>query len=303
MSKKSAIKNVELKIIAILQGATNKENRMSMQELTARVYGWEQLRNEDGTLKAIPEDAFDEWICKGSEAPKKDMRYDRRKTIKDGIMNILMNYSKDFPIRIHAPLIEYEEDKKRKKILYIDEKGQCADVPIYSDKLIFSSVKDLENFVNNEIEKIQFREGKKVTPMRAGYIEQTIRDNSVRLWDNVKDKTAFPEVGEWELYYQQSYSNEEAYVILTSLISQKNLEASIINEIVGKLVKSTSDKYFEQFVKKINLETSQSTMADEYLSGSCSGRKNTEKQNWTVFCNIKEFILKNELATDWVSWP
>ena len=113
MAKQKAIQNVELKIISILQGATNKDNRMSIKELTARVYEWDSLRNEDGTLKPIAESDIDDLISKDAATPQQAAhhRYERIRTVRDGIFNILKNYSLGFPIKIHAPLVAYEESE------------------------------------------------------------------------------------------------------------------------------------------------------------------------------------------------
>lgn len=294
MAKQKAIQNVELKIISILQGATNKDNRMSIKELTARVYEWDSLRNEDGTLKPIAEADIDDLISKDAATPQQAAhhRYERIRTVRDGIFNILKNYSSGFPIKIHAPLVAYEESENGKRTAqYIDESGVYSDYPIYKDKLIFPSYEELSKRVNNEIKRVELFRLKPLTDAEKDFIEQTIIDNCIDLsvWD-IKSKTAFPEMRQWEIYYQQSYTNVEAFVILSSLMNQRNIESSVINDIVRKLIKSTSDNYFEEFVKAINLEASQTTMADEYLSCGTDKQNNSAKLSWDVLHNIKEIM-------------
>lgn len=294
MTKQKPIQNVELKIIFILQGATNKDNRMSIKELTARVYEWENLINEDGTLKPISEKDADTLICKYAKNSKQAAhhRYERIRTVRDGIFNILKNYSTGFPIKIHSPIVSYEENKNGKKIAqYIDENGVYSDYPIYKDKLIFSTYDDLNNQVNSEIKRIESFKSKHLTTAEKAFIEQTIIDNCIDLSVcDIKSKTAFPEMGKWQIYYQQSYDNVEAFIILSSLMNQRNIESKVINDIVHKLIKSTSDRYFEEFVKTINLEAYQTTMADDYLSGNYVGSYKNNTPGWNVLYNIKKIM-------------
>ena len=195
-----------------------------------------------------------------------------------------------FPIKIHAPLVAYEESENGKRTAqYIDESGVYSDYPIYKDKLIFPSYEELSKRVNNEIKRVELFRLKPLTDAEKDFIEQTIIDNCIDLsvWD-IKSKTAFPEMRQWEIYYQQSYTNVEAFVILSSLMNQRNIESSVINDIVRKLIKSTSDNYFEEFVKAINLEASQTTMADEYLSCGTDKQNNSAKLSWDVLHNIRK---------------
>lgn len=294
MAKQKAIQNVELKIISILQGATNKDNRMSIKELTARVYEWDSLRNEDGTLKSILEKDIDTLICRDAETPKQAAhhRYERIRTIRDGVFNILKNYSSRFPIKIHAPLVVYEEDEKGKRTAqYIDEKGVYSDYPIYRDKLIFPSYEELYNRINYEIQRIESFKINALTAAEKGLIEQTIIDNCIDLSiEDIKSKTAFPEMRQWEIYYQQSYTNVEAFIILSNLMNQRNIESSVINDIVHKLIRSISDRYFEKFVKAVNLEASQTTMADDYISCNYENSYKRTTLSWEVLHNIKEIM-------------
>lgn len=294
MTKQKAIQNVELKIISILQGTTNKDNRMSIQELTARVYEWDTLRNEDGALKPISKEDIDRLICKDATTPQQAAhhRYERIRTVKDGILNVLKNYGSRFPVQIHAPLVAYEENDNGKRIAqYIDETGKNSDYPIYKDKLIFASYEQMCKFVDGEINRIKLSRVRPLTDAEKGFIEQTIMDNCIDLsvWD-IKNKTAFPEMRQWEIYYQQSYTDVEAFLILSSLMNQQNIESSVIKDIVRKLIKSTSDKYFEEFIKTINLEASKTTMADEYLLHGTDIQNNNTKLSWDVLNNIKEIM-------------
>lgn len=278
----NVIQNIELKIISILQGSTNKENRMSIKELTARVYAWDELDDKDGTIRDISEKEIDEWICKGSETVKQKAhrRYERIRIIRDSIFNILKNYKKNFPIKIYAPLVIYEEDEKeRKKAFYIDEDGLYSEKPIYKEKLIFMTEKESQEKIDKEIKKIS----KILSEKEQALIAQNVIDNSIELWmDDIKNKNAFPEINDWQIYYQQSYTNVEAFVILSSLVNQNNIESRVVNEIICKLIKSTSDKSFEQFVKNINLDFMQTTMADEYLSN--------DDMEWHVLTNIQKIM-------------
>lgn len=294
MEKHKAIQNVELKIISILQGATNKDNRMSIKELTARVYEWDTLINEDGTLKPIAESDIADLISKDATTPRQaaNRRYERIRTVRDGIFNILKNYSSEFPIKIYAPLVVYEESENGKRSAqYIDESGLYSAYPIYKDKLIFPSYEELCKRVDSEMKRAEQFRSKPLTNVEKVLIEQTIMDNCIDLsaWD-IKSKTAFPEMQQWEIYYQQSYTNVEAFVILSSLMNQRNIESSVISDIVHKLIKSISDKYFEEFVKSINMEASQTTMADEYLSCGTDKESYSEKLSWDVLHNLKEIM-------------
>lgn len=254
---------------------------MSINELTARVYEYESLRNKDGTLKLISENEAKSLICKNAETSKQaaKYKYDRIRTVGNGIINILKNYSTDFPIKIYAPLIECDENGNAR---YIDEAGMYCERPVFKDKLIFLTYGDMTNYINGEIKR-----RKALTQEEKLTIEKNITDNSIDLsiWD-IKSKTAFPEISEWKIYYQQAYTDTEAFVILSSVINQINIKSEVINEIVRKLVRSTNDRYFEEFVKTISLEAFQTTVANDCFSGKSQG----DTMGSDVFHNIKEIM-------------
>ncbi len=260
MKKQKAIQNIELKIISILQGATSKEHRMTIRELTARVYEWDNLNG----IEKLSEKDIDALICKGATTSKEaaKYRYDRIRTVRDSIFNILKNYNNNFPIQICAPLVlcaeDIETDKRFAK--YIDENGVFSDTPIYKDKLIFSSYNEMCSYIERK-QRESLNDDKDL-------IEQTVIDNCIDLsMLDIKSKTAFPEMKQWEIYYNQSYSNVEAFVILSSVINQDSIDFTVKESIIQKLVKSTSDKHFEKFVKQINLDSfkSQETSISENI--------------------------------------
>ena len=306
--------NKELKIISILQGNTNKENPMKIDDLVKEVYKERKNGNEDSFMQ--PEcDSRNKGSDNGNTGTDSKTRYDRRVTILNGIMNILSNCNSDYPIRILAPRVKIkkEEDesktakkgkKGKNKICYINKYGQInkdksnknEGEPEYIEKIIFPSVMKR----NDEIDKIEKKDFESLNPaikelvavesVSKEDISNIIYDNSIIATENYV-KTSFPEICDWKIYYQQSFTDVEAFIILSGLMNQKNIESSKINEIIRKLVRNTSDWYFEEFVKSVNLEASQTTMADEYLPTTLdeqqSKKAGKDLQRWYVSDNIK----------------
>lgn len=115
--------NKELKIISILQGNTNKENPMKIDDLVKEVYKERKNGNEDSFMQ--PEcDSRNKGSDNGNTGTDSKTRYDRRVTILNGIMNILSNCNSDYPIRILAPRVKIKKEEDESKTAKKRQKRQ-----------------------------------------------------------------------------------------------------------------------------------------------------------------------------------